>query len=275
MSGKVILIAGASSGIGHASARALIARGHTVYAGARRVDRLADLAKAGAHHLELDVTDDGSVHQAVDRVMSDQGRIDGLFANAGYCLLGPAELHATEEVVRQFDTNVIGMGRSVAAVLPHMRRQRSGTVAITSSGAGHVSMPGMVWYPATKHAQQGYAKGLRLEVKEFGINVVLIEPGYIDTDIDNASLPYLDLAAQHPEASAYKTQIANFRKNWSEGVDNGASPDTIARVVVKAFESRRPKRAYHPNADARMAILVNRIFGDRLLDRILPGQSIA
>lgn len=273
---KVILITGASTGIGHASAKALIAAGHTVYGGARRVHLMDDLVAAGGHAIDLDVTNEASVQSAVDTVVSEQGRIDGLFANAGYCLLGPVELLPTEEVMKQFDTNVIGMGRAVSAVLPHLRRQRSGTIAITSSAAGHVSMPGMPWYPATKHAQQGFADGLRMEVAQFGIKVVLIEPGYIDTDIDNASLPYLDLALAlaHPEADAYRTQIDNFRKNWSEGIDNGASPDTIAKVVVQALGTDKPKRRYHPNLDARAAIAAKRLLGDRVVDRIVAGQSI-
>ena len=271
---KVILITGASTGIGHASAKALIAEGHTVYGGARRVELMDDLVAAGGHALHLDVTDDASVQAAVDTVIANEGRIDGLFANAGYCLLGPVELLPSEEVTKQFDTNVVGMGRAVSAVLPHMRAQGSGTVVITSSAAGHVSMPGMAWYPATKHAQQGYADGLRLEVAEFGIKVALVEPGYIDSDIDNASLKYLDLALEQPGAEAYGTQIENFRRRWSKGIDNGASADTIAKVVVKAFNARTPKRRYRPNADARGSVFAKRVFGDRLLDRVLPGQSI-
>ncbi len=274
MAGKVILITGASTGIGHASALALLKAGHTVYGGARRVELMKDIVDAGGHALHLDVTDDASVQAAVDQVIVEQGRIDGLFANAGYCLLGPVELLPNEEVVRQFDVNVVGMGRAVAAALPHMRNQGSGHIVITSSAAGHLGMPGMAWYPSTKHAQQGYADGLRMEVAEFGIKVALIEPGYIDTDIDNASLPYLDLAGRHPEAAAYQKQMDTFRRKWSEGIDNGASADTIADAVVKAFGSDNPKRRYRPNADARAGVLSKRLFGSFLLDRIVPGQSI-
>lgn len=135
-------------------------------------------------------------------------------------------------------------------------------------------MPGMVWYPATKFALQGLGDGLRMELKPFGISVTLIEPGYIATNIDEASLLYLDLAAQHPEADAYAEQCENFRSNWSRGIREGADPDTIARVVVKAFNSRRPKRRYHPNFDARSAILMKRFASAALLDRFISGQSI-
>ncbi|MEM9654398.1 MAG: SDR family NAD(P)-dependent oxidoreductase [Actinomycetota bacterium] len=274
MSGQVILITGASTGIGHASAKTLIEAGHTVYGAARRIELMNDLVEAGGHPIHMDVDDDASVKTGVDQVIAEQGRIAGLFANAGYCLLGPAELHAGEEVTKQFDTNVVGMGRAVSAVLPHMRKQGSGTITITSSVAGHVSMSGMAWYAATKHAQQGYADGLRMELKEFGINVALIEPGYIDTDIDNASLPTLDRALANPESAPYKNQIETFRQKWSAGIDSGASPDTIAKVVKQAFESDKPRRRYHPNTDARAGIFIKRWLGSRVLDRMLPGQSI-
>ena len=271
---KVAFITGASTGIGRATAELMIKKGFTVYATARRTHLMADLEKAGAKVLSCDVTKDEDIQNVVDTIINAEGRIDVLFANAGYCLLGPVELLSTEDVIRQFDVNVIGCGRAIAAVLPHMRKQQDGRIIITSSAAGHVSMPGMAWYPATKHAQQGLGHGLRMEVAEFGIKVSLIEPGYIDTDIDNASLPYLDKAEQHPNASAYQDQITVFRKKWSEGIDKGASPKTIARAVLHAATSEKPRRQYRPNIDSRMASFMKRWFGYGLLDRIVPGQSI-
>jgi NAD(P)-dependent dehydrogenase (short-subunit alcohol dehydrogenase family) len=253
---------------------ALLKEGHIVYGAARRTELMKDIVAAGGHAIHMDVQDDASVQAGVDQVIAEQGRIDSLFANSGYCLLGPAELCSTEEVTRQFDVNVVGMGRVVAAVLPHMRKQGGGNIAITSSGAGHVSSPGMPWYPATKHAQQGYAGGLRVEVKPFGIKVALIEPGYIDTDIDNASLPTLDMADAHPEADAYRGLLAKFRKTWSDGINNGASPDTIAKVAVHALTSDKPKRHYHPNADARGAIFMKRFLGDAVVDRVLTSMMM-
>ena len=274
MNKKVVFITGASTGIGHASAEMLLKNGFTVYATARRVELMQDLEKQGAKVMRCDVTKDGDIQNVVDTIMNNEGRIDVLFANAGYCLLGPVELHSSEAVTQHFDVNVVGCGRAISAVLPHMRKQKSGRILITSSAAGHVSMPGMVWYPATKHAQQGLADGLRMEVKDFGINVSLIEPGYIDTDIDNASLPWLDKAEQHVNASAYANQMKIFRKKWSDAIDKGASADTIAKVVVHAATSKKPKRRYHPNMDAKAGIFMKRWFGYGLLDKAVPGQSI-
>ena len=270
----VAFITGASTGIGRATAELMLKKGFTVYATARRTHLMDDLQKAGARVLHCDITSDADVQTVIDTIIAEKGRLDVLFANAGYCLLGPVELHSTEEVRRQFDVNVLGCGRVIAAALPHMRNQQSGRIIITSSAAGHVSMPGMAWYPATKHAQQGLAHGLRMEVAEFGIHVSLIEPGYIDTDIDNASLPTLDKAEQHAQAAAYQHQMTVFREKWSKGIDTGASAKTIARAVLHAATAERPRRSYHPNADARMAIFLKRWFGYGLLDKMIPGQSI-
>ncbi len=271
---RVALVTGASSGIGHESALALIDAGFTVYGGARRVQLMDDLVAKGGHALEMDVTSTESVNEGVERIMAEQGRIDALFANAGYCLLGAVENLPIEEVSKQFETNVVGIGRAIKAVLPHMRAQGAGRIAICSSGAGHVSVPGMAWYPATKFALQGLGEGLRMEVKPFGITVSLIEPGYIRTHIDDASLPYLDLAAQDPGAEAYNEQRETFREKWSRGIKEGADPGTIAKVVVHALTSKRPKKRYHPNRDSRMAYWLKRITGDAVVDRMVPGMSI-
>ena len=271
---KVVLITGASTGIGHASAELLLKQGFTVYAAARRTHLMEDLKEAGAKILSCDVTKDADVQAAVDEIIANEGRIDVLFANAGYCLLGPVELQKTEDVIHQFDVNVFGNSRVIAAVLPHMRKARSGRILITSSAAGHVSMPGLAYYSATKHAQQGIGHGLRMEVEEFGVKVALIEPGYIDTDIDNASLPSLAKAEQNAKDDEYKAQITTFRKKWSEGIDNGASPMTIARAVLHAATAAKPRRQYRPNADARAAVIMKRLFGYGLIDKLVPGQSI-
>lgn len=274
MSKKVAFITGASTGIGHASAQKLLENGFKVYATARRTHLMKDLEDMGAIVMSCDVTKDEDVENVVDTIIKNEGRIDVLFANSGFCLLGPVELQDIEDVRYQFDVNVLGNARTLTAVLPHMRKQQSGRIIITSSVAGHVAMPGAAWYPATKHAQQGLGDGLRMEVKEFGINVSLIEPGYIDTDIDNASFPYLDKCEKHPNAQVYASQMKAFRKNWGTGIDKGALPDTIAKIVVKAATDKKPKRRYRTNMDAKMGVFMKRWFGYGLLDKILPGSMI-
>ena len=271
---KVAFITGASTGIGHASAKKLLANGFKVYATARRTHLMKDLEELGAVVMACDVTKDEDVQNVVDTIIQNEGRIDVLFANAGFCLLGPVELQNIEDVRYQFDVNVLGNARVFTAVLPHMRKQKSGRIIICSSVAGHVGSPGMAWYPATQHAQQGVGDGLRVEVKEFGIKVSLIEPGYINTDIPNASLPYLDKCEKHPNAAPYKEQMRNFREKWSKGCKNGASPDTIATAVLHAAQSSSPKRRYTPNADGKLAKFLERWFGYGLIDRISPGATI-
>jgi len=271
---RVAFITGASSGIGFASAQILLENGFTVYATARRTELMEPLKQKGAKILHCDVTSDEDVQKAVDTIVANEGRIDILFANAGYCLLGPVELVSNDEVTRQFDVNVVGCGRPIAAVIPHMRKAGSGRILITSSGAGHVSMPNMAWYAATKHAQQGLAHGLRMELAEFGIQVVLIEPGGIDTNIYKPSLATLDVAERHPNAGAYRQQTTIFRKKWSSMVNDGSPVDTIARVVLQASTAARPRRQYRPNGDARLGAFLKRWGGYAALDRIVPGMTI-
>lgn len=271
---KIAFITGASTGIGHASARTLLAHGFKVYATARRTHPMQDLAEQGAVVIPCDVTRNADVQNVVDTIIGEDGKIDVLFANAGFCLLGPVELQSIDDLQYQFDVNVLGNARAFTAVLPHMRAQGSGRIIITSSAAGHVGSPGLAWFTATKHAQQGVADGLRMEIKEFGIKVSLIEPGYNNTDIDNASFPYLDKCENHPNAEPYKKQMGTFRKKWGQGIDSGASPEAIAKAVLHAAQSKSPRRRYTPNIDGRLAKALKRWTGYSLIDLVLPGQTI-
>ncbi|KAJ54985.1 hypothetical protein ACMU_14595 [Actibacterium mucosum KCTC 23349] len=270
----IALITGAAYGIGRATAERLLSEGFVVYGADKDTAQLGTLSHENFHPVKMDVRVDADVVNGVQKVIDEQGRIDHLFANAGYCLLGPVELQAPADVADQFDVNVVGIGRVVSAVLPHMRKAGAGRIAICSSAAGHVGMGGMAWYPATKFALQGLAQGLRQEMAEFGIKVSLIEPGYIRTHLDVASLPTLDKCEQHENAPAYAHQMKTFRKKWSDGIANGAKPETIANAVHKAFTDAKPRRRYHPNMDARAAYYIKRIFGDGLLDMMVPRSSI-
>jgi len=272
---KVILITGASSGIGHASAKALLQKGFTVYATARRTELMKDLEQSGAKIKKCDVTKDEDIQNVVDEIITNEGRIDILYANAGFCLIGPIEFHDIEDVKYQFDVNVFGVGRAITAVLPHMRQQQSGRILITSSGAAHVSYPGMIWYPATKHAIKGLADGLRMEVKEFGIDIIQIEPGITRTGIKKASMPYLDKAEKHANASAYARQTKVFRNNWWGKMWKAAAPvSTVTKVVVKACTSKRPKRTYTPNIDAKLAVFSRKFLGYGILDKPISKRAI-
>src|SRR5215207_11623280 len=180
--GAVALITGASSGIGEATAVELLRRGFTVYGAARRVDRMAALADRGVHVIEMDVTDDASMTSGVERVIREQGRIDVLVNNAGYGSYGALEDVPLDEARRQFEVNVFGLARLTQLVLPHMRAQRDGYIVNISSMGGKIWEPLGSWYHASKFAVEGLSDSLRVEVAEFGIKVVIIEPGTIRSE---------------------------------------------------------------------------------------------
>ncbi len=179
---KTVLITGASSGIGEETVKRLMTAGYTVYAGARRLDRMKSLADAGARLLALDVTDDGSMTAAVKTVLQEAGRIDVLINNAGYGSYGALEDVPTEEARRQFDVNIFGLARLTQLVLPAMRAQRSGRIVNISSIGGKFGEPFGCWYHATKFAVEGLSDSLRMELHPFGIDVVVVQPGAAHTE---------------------------------------------------------------------------------------------
>ena len=180
--GKVMLITGASSGIGREAAILLGTQGHKVYAGARRLERMADLADragGGVTAVEMDVSEGTDNERVVSRIIEDEGRIDVLINNAGFGLYGPIEDIPIDDARYQFEVNLFGLAQLTQLVLPHMRAQGSGRIVNVSSMVGRVYTPLAAWYDATKHALEGWSDCLRLETAPFGIQVVLIEPGAI------------------------------------------------------------------------------------------------
>ena len=180
--GKVILITGASSGIGKDAALRLIKEGHMVYGAARRIEKMKDIEQAGGKAIKMDITKEDEVKYAVDQVLNEQGRIDVLFNNAGFGIFGAVELITIEEARRQFDVNIFGLARITKEIIPQMRKQGSGTIINTSSVGGKVYSPFGAWYHGTKFALEGWSDCLRMELKQFNIDVVLIEPGAIATE---------------------------------------------------------------------------------------------
>lgn len=187
----VVLITGASAGMGKATAELLLEKGYVVYSAARRIERMQDLEAKGAKLIALDVTDEQSMVNGINRIMEEQGRIDVLFNNAGYGSYGAVEDVTLEEARRQFEVNLFGLSRLTQLVLPHMRRQKSGKIINNSSTGGRIYTPLGAWYHATKHALEGYSDCLRLEVAPFGIDVVVIQPGSIKSEWSNIMLEYV------------------------------------------------------------------------------------
>ncbi|MCA6973888.1 oxidoreductase [Pectobacterium carotovorum] len=268
MKSKVILVTGASSGIGEATALRLKASGHTVYAAARRIERMQKLAEADIRVLPLDVTDSVSVQTVVDTIIAECGRIDVVVNNAGYGSYGAVEEVSPEEGRAQFDVNVFGAVRLTQLVLPHMRVQRSGTVINITSMGGKIYTPLGAWYHGTKFALEAISDCLRLEVEPFGIDVVVIEPGGIKTEwADIAAAKLLDVSghgayAKQAEAMADSMVGESSRKRQS-------SPQVIADTIAQAVSARRPKTRYAVGFGAKPMICLRRLLSDRLFDRFM------
>ncbi len=238
---QVAIVTGASSGIGEATAERLQQAGFTVYAGARRVDRMAGLAERGIVVAELDVTDDASMVAFVDRVITEHGRIDVLINNAGYGSYGAVEDVPLEEGRRQFEVNLFGMARMIQLVTPSMRAARSGRIVNISSIGGHFYEALGAWYHASKFAVEGFSDSLRLELHEFGIQVIIVEPGNIRTEWGGGAY---DSAEKYSSAGAYAPQVKAMEALYAQADERGAEPSVVADTIVSAATARRPKIRY-------------------------------
>lgn len=268
---QILFVTGASSGIGLATAQHLLARGHTVYGGARRVDRMAPIEAAGGTALALDVTDDASMVAAVQRILDAEGRIDALVNNAGYGSYGAVEDVAIEEARRQFDVNLFGMARLIQLVAPAMREQRSGTVVNVSSIGGKIYAPLGAWYHATKHAVEGFSDALRLELAEFGINVAIVEPGAIRTEWDGIAVESMMETSGSGPYATFAAKTKRFMEGAYEG-SNGSPPSVVATAIAAAIESDRPKTRYVVGDQARLAVASRWLLPDRLFDAFLRSR---
>lgn len=268
---QAVLITGCSSGIGRATALEAAARGLRVFATARDPASIVDLAREGSiEALRLDVTDSPSVAAAVAAALDRAGRLDALVNNAGYAQYGAAEDVSPEEWRRQFDVNLFGAIEVIRAVLPAMRAARRGTIVNVSSVGGKVSIPFASPYCASKHALEAVSDALRLEVAPFGIRVVVIEAGPITTRFAERARAGVAriLAGVGPYSSFYAGAKRAMETDFQAG---SLPPASVARVIVGAIESRRPKTRYRITRMARVLIPIRKILPDRLLDRRLKS----
>jgi NAD(P)-dependent dehydrogenase (short-subunit alcohol dehydrogenase family) len=271
---KTVIITGCSSGIGQATAFRLGQRDDwTVYATARRRETLAELESAGCRTLALDVTDEASMVAAVEAVTAESGRIDALVNNAGYSQSGATETLDVDDVRRQFETNVFGLLRLSQLVLPSMRAQRDGRIVNISSMGGKVVFPGGGAYHATKFAVEAFSDAMRFEVAGFGIKVIIIEPGLITTNFDQAAVGSMDLEDDGPYADFNRT-VASATVDTYKGPMKrlGGPPDAVAKVIEKALEARRPRTRYTVTPSAKMALTTRGLMTDRMWDRAMRTQ---
>ena len=273
LSKKIVLVTGASSGIGLIASRMLAENDFTVYAAARRLDKMEPLKASGVHVLGMDLTDGDSIRIGIDEILDRSGGIDILVNNAGYGSYGAVEDVPMEEARRQFDVNLFGLAEITRAVLPGMRERRQGRIINVSSIAGRIYTPFAAWYHASKHAVEGFNSCLRTEVSPYGIDVVSIQPGPIRTG-------WLDISEQnlmkHSGSGPYSREAAAVARSFNKIFASrftSASPEKIAGVIVKAATVRKPATRYISPFGARMTLLLRWALPDRILD-FLTRKSI-
>lgn len=270
MAAKVALVTGASSGIGEAAARHLRDAGFTVYAAARRVDRMAQLRAVGIHTIALDVTDDDSARMAVEQILAEQGRIDVLVNNAGYGSYGALEDVPLTEAQAQLDVNVLGLARMTRLVTPHLRAQRSGRIVNISSMGGNFTTPLGAWYHASKYAVEAISDALRMELAPFGIDVVVVQPGSIRSEWGAiAAAKVLETSGDGPyreQAAAVANALGNSSRPDARLT---SSPAVVARAIVRAATARRPRTRYRIGFGAKPLVLAHRILPARAFDLLI------
>jgi NAD(P)-dependent dehydrogenase (short-subunit alcohol dehydrogenase family) len=274
---RTVLITGCSSGIGRATADHLARAGWTVYATARREDAVAGLRASGCRTLSLDVTDEASMSAAVGAVEAEHGVVGVLVNNAGYSQSGAIEQVPLEDVRRQFETNVFGLVRMCQLVLPGMRRQGWGRIVNVSSMGANFTFPGGGFYHATKYAVEAISDALRFEVKGFGVDVVIVQPGIIRTGFADAATSALEHAA--PEgAGPYAEFDAAVSKATRDVYEKGpvaklgGGPEAVAKVIAKAIAAEKPKIRYRVTPSAHLLVRQRALMTDGLWDRFLATQ---
>lgn len=263
---KTAIVTGASAGIGKATAKRLHQQGYEVFAGARRVEKMQDLAAIGVHVHALDVTDQNSNQVFVTDVLAQSSTIDVIVNSAGYSAQGALEDVSPEEAKRQFDVNVFGLMNLTQLVLPTMRHQRAGKVINISSIGGQIYSPLGGWYYASKHALEALSDTLRMEVKRFGIDVIIVEPS--GTKTEWGGIATQKLLDQTPTDSAYRDIVDRYAKN--SGFSNfSTTPDTIADLILKAITARKPRTRYLPDFTAKLLVFAARKLPYKALDRMM------
>ena len=272
---RAVLVTGCSSGIGRATAERLAAEGWTVYATARRPETLRDLEARGCRTLVLDVTDEASMQAAVAAIEGEHGAVGALVNNAGYSQSGAIETVPIEKVREQFETNVFGLVRLCQLVLPAMRRARAGKIVNLSSMGGKLVFPGGGIYHATKYAVEAISDALRFEVKGFGIDVIVIEPGLIRTSFGETESGGMT-EADDSDYAQFNAHVARATESVYEKGSPvgrlGGPPETVAKVIDKALSAKRPRARYTVTPSAKLLLAQRALLPDRGWDAVMRSQ---
>ena len=276
---SVALVTGSSSGIGYETALLLARNGFKTYASMRNLGKSKDITQVANREklplqvVQLDVNDDVSVKQAVEKmVVAEDQRIDVLVNNAGYGLFGAVEDLSIEEIKAQFETNFFGVVRVTQQVLPVMRKQKSGTIVNMSSVGGRLGIPALSAYHSTKFALEGLSESISYELEPFGIRVVLIEPGFVRTNIMNSSI--IAKKAQDP-SSPYFSLIRQLERSFKLAMENtsaSSTPEEVAKVVLQAIRSTNPKVRYAVGNDAASIIQAKTTMSDTEFAGLIKQQ---
>lgn len=267
---QVVLITGASSGIGRAAAKLFAEKGYAVYAGARRTERMDDLKALGVNGFFLDVTDEKCCEDAINRIVEKEGRIDVLVNNAGYGEYGPVETVSAKKAQAQLETNLFGAVRMVKLSAPLMRKQRYGRIINVSSAGGRAVTYLGGWYHAAKYALEAISDAMRMELSDFGIKVSVIEPGGVRSGWGGIAAENLSQSGKGTvyEASCDST-AGVFRKVYAENSRLLTSPEKAARVIFKAAQVKHPKARYLFGFGAHTLVFLHAVLPARGFDALM------
>jgi len=268
---KVALVTGASSGMGKSVAIILHSQGCTVYGAARRIEAMTDLQQKGIGAVLLDLTNDESIVNAVKTIKEKEGRIDILINNAGYGSYGAVEDVPLDEARRQFEVNLFGMARLTQLILPEMRMNKFGRIVNISSMGGKIYTPLGAWYHATKHAVEGWSDCLRLEVKDFGIDVVVVEPGGIKTLWGQIAADNLMKTSGKGSYAVFANKVAENMKRLYTGSEL-TDVEILGKTIAQAATDKKPKTRYVKGYMAKPALTIRKWFGDKVFDKLMMSQ---
>ncbi|HEY8897925.1 MAG TPA: oxidoreductase [Niastella sp.] len=266
---KTVLVTGASSGIGKATAIYLAQNGYNVYGAARRMEKMQGLKDYGIKLIMLDVCKDESIEACVEKIVNEAGSIDVLINSAGLGSYGALEDVPMSEAKNQLQINLFGVARLIQLALPQMRKNRYGKIVNISSVGGKVGLPMGSWYHASKFAIEGLSDSLRNEVRQFGIDVIVVEPGGTRSEMIGLGSESL---MQVSGNTVYKGMAKSIKKMYAEMEKNSVDPIVIARLIKKGIEAKSPKTRYIGGAMAKPMLFLRKILSDKMFDRMVMSQ---
>ena len=266
---KTVLVTGASAGIGKATAMYLAQNGYNVYGAARRTEKMHELKNFGIKPIALDVSKDGSLVACVERILKEAGSLDILINNAGSGYYGALEDMPMADAKYQMEVNLFGAARLIQLVLPNMRKNGYGKIVNVSSVGGKVTLPMGAWYHASKFAIEGLSDALRKEVKSFGINVIVIEPGGTKSEMMGLGTEYM---TQISGNTAYSTLAKGVGKMYAAVGKDAADPIVIAKLIKEGIETNKPKTRYVGASGAKLMLFLRKMLSDKMFDRMVMSQ---